>query len=509
MGFHGFVTVLDGGIRCFDFGDLCLRLNRGMGFSVRYERVDFPKAMVLGFYDDLKIGIGALPEVLEAVNRPDFEGKAGEVVQVFPSSGPRVFVLGLGARGGDGFKAAGYGLVLALQKSKIDSVHFQFEESDDSGLVGEEIGLAIGLAGWSAKAFSGSGTEDDGFVDLAVAGIEEGFDKGLRRGLGIAAGMNECRRLQNTPPNIATPFWMADQSMEMASKFGLEARVISGDELKDEWLTGLVTVGKASENKPCLIRLAYVPEGGSDQAPVVLLGKTITYDTGGLSIKSKTGMPGMKYDKSGGCAVFGAMQVIASVIKPSFPVIGLLVAAENCISENAYRPDDVITYRNGVTVEVTNTDAEGRLVLADGLCWAEEVEKAAAILDIATLTGGVVTALGSVYAGGFTRHDDLWNQVSDCGLSCGEMLWRLPLHSDYEKMMVSTVADFVNSVPGGSAHPVQGATFLSQFVTDKTPWIHIDMAGKGKSSGSSFMADGPSGFGVRLMSNWVESWAKS
>ena len=196
-----------------------------------------------------------------------------------------------------------------------------------------------------------------------------------------------------------------------------------------------------------------------------------------------------------------AMHAIATVIKPKAHVVALLVAAENCISENAYRPDDVITYRNGVTVEVTNTDAEGRLVLADGLIWACEVERASKIVDMATLTGGVVTAIGHVFAGGFGNDDAHYSALEQAGKSSGDKMWRLPLHDEYKEYMKSPIADIVNSVKGGKAHPVQGGTFLSFFVEEGTPWVHIDIAGK------AMPADGPTGFGVRILAEWLEQTA--
>lgn len=477
-----------------------------MGFSVVYERVGTPEALVMVCFDDLDLGLGTADEVKAAVLRKEFEGGIGQIAEAFPLSGPRVFVVGLGSREGvsaDAFRTAGKSLASRLQAAKIESAHF-----DASGFdAGEGMGLALGLATFSERAFAGTASNGGEDFVLRVAGLDEGFDRGLERGLGLSAGVNECRRLVNTPPNMATPGWMAEQARGLAESTGLGVDVWEGDRLDAERLTGLMTVGKASENRPCLIRLEWRPAGTEGMAPVVLLGKTITYDTGGLSIKSKTGMPGMKYDKSGGCAVFGAMHAVATVLKPDFPVVGLLVAAENSISNNAYRPDDVMTYRNGVTVEVTNTDAEGRLVLADGLCWAEEVEKARAVVDIATLTGGVVTALGSVYAGVFSRHDALLDGLGAAGERSGELLWELPLHERYEKMMESKVADLVNSVPGGSAHPVQGATFLSKFVSPETPWAHIDMAGVGRSKGDGVTDEGPSGFGVRLFVEWLAAGA--
>lgn len=451
--------------------------------------------------------VSAPDEVRDAVGRAEFEGKLGQVVEAFPTAGPRVFVVGIGSEPVTKVtgQKAGTAVLRRLQAAKCTAVHIDPSGVDGLRAAGEGFGVAFGLSNFVIKAFRGSGTADCDDLSMDVAATDEEFDKGLSQGLALGTSVNESRRLSNTPPNVATPYWMAEQAETMARSVGLDCRVIKSEELADEWMTGLINVGQASVNKPCFIRLAWSPPGSEEKAPVVLLGKTITYDTGGLSIKTKTGMPGMKYDKSGGCAVFGAMHAVATVLKPDFPVVGLLVAAENSINENAMRPDDVITYRNGVTVEVTNTDAEGRLVLADGLCWAEEVEKAAAVVDLATLTGGVVTALGSVYAGAFSRHDDLWAELDSAGKSTGEILWRLPLHETYSKNMQSKVADIVNSVPDGKAHPVMGATFLANFVTAQTPWCHIDIAGVARADGDEFTDQGPTGFGVRLLVEWLSA----
>jgi leucyl aminopeptidase len=327
----------------------------------------------------------------------------------------------------------------------------------------------------------------------------------LRRGLLIAKCTNFARTLVQTPPNVATPDFMAQSAAQIAKEAGLKLTVFKGKRLVQERMVGLLTVGQASIHPPCLVRLEYCPKGLERDAPVVLLGKTVTYDTGGLSLKDRTSMRGMKVDKAGGCAVLGAMYAIAQVHRPRARVVGLLVAAENSVSDEAYRPDDVITFRNGVTVEVTNTDAEGRLVLADGLCWACEVEKAKAIVDIATLTGGVVRALGTVYAGLFANDEALFNALQLSGNATDEMLWRLPLHPRYREMMRSQVADIVNSNLSGMAHPVQGATFLEHFVSKGTAWAHIDMAGHGTvESDSGPLVAGPTGFGVRLLSEFVK-----
>jgi leucyl aminopeptidase len=181
--------------------------------------------------------------------------------------------------------------------------------------------------------------------------------------------------------------------------------------------------------------------------------------------------------------------------------VALLAVAENSVSDNAYRPDDVITFRNGVSVEVTNTDAEGRLVLADALCWAKDRENPAAIIDIATLTGGVIVALGSTFAGMFCEDAALRARVEEAAGTTGERVWRLPMHQEYRDMMKSQVADIINSNPDRKAHPIQGAAFLSYFVDDKTPWCHLDIAGMhvDESGKGPYTKGLPTGFGARLM----------
>ncbi|TVQ32313.1 MAG: hypothetical protein EA376_06610 [Phycisphaeraceae bacterium] len=218
-------------------------------------------------------------------------------------------------------------------------------------------------------------------------------------------------------------------------------------------------------------------------------------------------MRGMKGDKDGGCAVLGAMHAIATVIKPSRPVVALLAAAENSVSDVAYRPDDVMKFRNGVTVEVTNTDAEGRLVLADALCWAHDKENPEFIVDMATLTGGVVVALGNVCAGMWCEDDALRGRIECSAEGSGERVWRLPLHQEYRDMMKSTVADVLNSNPNRRAHPIQGAAFLSYFTTGQIPWAHIDIAGvhNADSDSGPYVGNKPTGFGVRLLAGLFDS----
>lgn len=473
---------------------------------VEHRSEPFPQAIVFCVWSDQQLPMNLPVEAVDAVKRPEFQSKRGQIVEAFPSSGPRVVILGLGDSTNasvETVRKAGLKLAQHFSNCELSSAHIWVDEAADNFVYGNAIGVALQTIAFNVKQFAGTRTESLPQTTLAVVGLGQSFDNGLMHGIGIGQCVNFARSLVNTPPNIATPLWMAQQAEQLAKEFpGLELRVIQGDELESERLTGHINVGKASSNPPCMIRLSWNPTK-SDAKPVVLLGKTVTYDTGGLSIKGKTGMPGMKYDKSGGCAVLGTMMAVASVIQPQFPVVALLVAAENCIDAAAYRPDDIITYRNGVTVEVTNTDAEGRLVLADGLCWACDEENPACILDIATLTGGIVTALGSEYGGLFCEDQALLQETINAGKTSGEEVWHMPVNDGYREMMRGGPADLVNSVLNGIAHPCQGAAFLTCFCKPEIPYAHIDMAGMAHTRKDEFSVDSPSGWGVRLFSQFL------
>src|SRR5687768_4272372 len=263
---------------------------------------------------------------------------------------------------------------------------------------------------------------------------------------------------------------------------------------------------------PRLIVLTHRPGGikgargraksGQRQAPLLIVGKAITFDTGGISIKPAEKMGKMIYDKCGGMAVLGLMYAVAKLELP-IPVIGILSSAENHISETAYRPGDILRMYNGVTVEVTNTDAEGRLVLGDALAWGIETYKPSAVLDLATLTGGVVVALGKTMAGVMTNNDGLMGELQAAADRAGEKVWRLPLGEDQREQIKSEPADIVNSA-GRDAHPLQGGAFLSYFIADGTPWAHLDIAGVADTEKEMpYYGKGSTGWGVRTLVEWV------
>jgi leucyl aminopeptidase len=252
-----------------------------------------------------------------------------------------------------------------------------------------------------------------------------------------------------------------------------------------------------------MVVLEHAPQGTKKDKPLLLVGKGVTFDTGGYSLKSDGGK-GMKYDKCGAMNVIGAMQAIAN-LKIKRRVVGIVGLAENMIDREAYRVDDILTFCNGVTCEITNTDAEGRLVLADCLAYGTKTYEPAGVVDFATLTGGVVVALGKKIAGVWATDDNLLDKLSAAGETVGEPVWRLPLNDAYRGMMQAKHADLHNSAPVREAHATQGAAFLSYFVGNDapkniptTPWVHVDIAGTSNTDGDVLMEKGPTGFGVRL-----------
>lgn len=480
-----------------------------------------PGATVLGFFkggtlDKRSRDLDATGVAGEALKRPEATGAVGNVVEAFDENGHRYVLLGLGEAKSVTVrtlhKAVGaLGRRLAATKETVVDLSLGGaigETGLDAWRAGSAIGEALGLLAWDRHAFKGSATDSPKREKLSLVVSNASMAKGVERGLGLAVSANIARDLSETPPNIATPDYIAKRAQAMARQTGLKCTVLRGKKLEDEKLVGHINVGKASENKPCLVRLEYSPSGARGAArPIVLVGKTITYDTGGLSLKiPATNMAGMKRDKDGGCNVFGAMHAIATVIKPRKRVVAYLACAENSISDEAYRPDDILTYRNGVTVEITNTDAEGRLVLADALAYACAKDKPAQLIDMATLTGGVVVALGSAYCGMWCEDDSLRGKVEEASGHAGEPVWRLPLNEEYREMMSSDAADIVNSNPNRKAHPIQGAAFLSYFVTEGTPWCHLDIAGVHAVEGDSgpYVKNSATGFGVRLVAELLD-----
>jgi leucyl aminopeptidase len=452
-----------------------------------------------------------------AVKRADVKGETGELTVIQSGDGSLLALLGLGKRkefGSEKVRTAFGKLMKGLRKLDAPDLLISVPEdmlaSTHALDFGRAIGEGLGLANWKFESYKKKSSDESSSQELSVsfAGSDaaEKLARGCSHGLSLSESTNFARQLAATPPNIATTNYIAEQAQELAAACGnLKCSVIKGAALKKYKLVGLENVGKASEHPPCMIELSYTPKGKFTKT-MLLVGKTICYDTGGLSIKTREGMHGMKYDKCGGMAVLGAMHAV-SRINPNFRVIGLLPTAENSISDNAMRVDDIITYPNGVSVEVTNTDAEGRLVLADGLIYGCRTYHPDAVIDLATLTGGVVVGLGKTFAGYWCEDEELRTSLEAASSQTGERVWRLPMHDDYKEMMKAKQADLWNSAPTRDAHPIQGAAFLSSFIDAKIPWVHLDIAGVADiDRDKAPYCAGPTGFGVRLLASLIEQW---
>jgi leucyl aminopeptidase len=305
-----------------------------------------------------------------------------------------------------------------------------------------------------------------------------------------------ARRLVNTPGNLMTPVIMAGEARRACRAAGISCTVIAEKQIRERGFHGMIAVSQGSVNPPRLVIMRYRPEGSAaSKPPLALVGKGITFDSGGISIKPSKGMEEMKADMAGAAAVIGAMTAIGR-LKPSRPVIGITPLCENMPSGSATRPGDVISTYAGKTIEVVNTDAEGRLILADALAYAVE-QKPEGIVDIATLTGACVAALGHVYAGLAGNDPDWIGAVSRSAAASGEKVWEMPMDSAYDELVESEVADVRNT---GKEHPgmITAAKLLEKFVGD-TPWAHLDIAGVEWQKGSRpWAGPGPTAFGVRL-----------
>jgi len=314
-------------------------------------------------------------------------------------------------------------------------------------------------------------------------------------------GVNLARDLVNTPAEDCTPDFLAKTSRDIARNTDMKCKIFSSKELEKMGARALLAVGRASKNRPLMIKLSYQPKGAKKKG-IAIVGKGITFDSGGLSIKSGSGMATMKCDMAGAATVLGAMRSIA-ILKPRVAVDAYIPVAENMIAGNAIRPGDVIAAMNKKTIEILNTDAEGRLILADALHLAES-EGAKTIVDLATLTGACVVALGEDYAGLFSNSTGLSKRIMQSAEQAGERLWELPLAQAYRELINSPVADIKNT-GGRVAGAITAALFLQEFVS-KAEWAHIDIAGPAFSEKGKFYNQvGASGFGVRTIVNFILS----
>jgi leucyl aminopeptidase len=399
-------------------------------------------------------------------------------------------------------------MVRSLTSRAIGTVAFllpapmQTEAAVKAIIEGVILGLLEGNIYHSSKA---PARQIDSLTFISESSDQSDFEEAIKAARVMAEAANFARLLGFEPGNVVTPTTLAARAQEMAEREGLQCEVFGEDEMKRMGMGALLAVSRGSEEPARFIVMKHEPESADDSQLIALVGKGITFDSGGISIKPANAMEEMKYDMGGGAAVIGAMQIIAQ-LKPDIRVIGVVAASENLPSGRAYKPGDVVRSLSGKTIEVINTDAEGRVVLSDALTYVVN-QGATQIIDAATLTGACVVALGDVRAAVMGTDETLIGDLIQAGEECGERLWNLPLDNDYGSMIKSDIADIKNS-GGRVAGSITAAMFLKAFAGN-LPWAHLDIAGTAWFEDEKpHLAKGATGFGARLMAQYVLNRAK-
>jgi leucyl aminopeptidase len=353
---------------------------------------------------------------------------------------------------------------------------------------------------------SGKNNEEDQKIEtltIAVPDEAKSLESALEVGRIVGESMNFTRDLVNEPSNLMTPTILAERAKKMASDVGLKCEVLGADKIRSLKMGAFWGVAQGSDEPPALIVLRYDPAGAVKNVHLGLVGKGVTFDTGGISIKPADGMEKMKYDMAGAATMIGTMRAIA-LLKPKVKVTAVVCATENMPSGKAQKPGDVQIAMSGKSIEIINTDAEGRLILADGLSYARKLG-CTHLVDAATLTGAVVVALGYVNAGIFSSDDEMYERFTKALNQAGEKMWRLPLDDEYKDLLKSNIADMTNAGSrwGGA---IFAAMFLKEFAED-TPWIHLDIAGTAwMEDAKPWIAKGPSGIALRSLIEFVQGW---
>lgn len=433
----------------------------------------------------------------------------------------RVAIVGLGPRekfGLEAIRRASGSILKRARDAGIGSLHTVVHGAGAGGLAADECVQAMVegaiLASYGYRQFKTVEPEPAPVERMVLVEMDAGkipaIEEGIGKGRIFAEATVTARDVAAGPPNLVTPEFLADRAQRLAAQYGLQCQVLGPEEMEALGMGAILAVGQGSVHSPRMISIRYVGDPDSDRT-LGIVGKGITFDSGGISIKPAENMDRMKYDKSGAAAVLGAVQGIAEM-KVKANVLGVIGAAENLADARAYRPGDILRAMNGKTIEVVSTDAEGRLVLADALAHAVR-QGAQTVVDLATLTGGVVVALGTGGAGVMGNDEALVQRLREAGDRAGERLWPLPIWEDYLwEQVKSEFADIKNSGGRWGSAPV-GALFLSQFVGDAR-WAHIDMAGTAWVDkdmpylAKSYTPRGATGFGTRLLLEFISRWAE-
>ncbi|MBV8552256.1 MAG: leucyl aminopeptidase [Acidobacteriaceae bacterium] len=397
-------------------------------------------------------------------------------------------------------------LVRSLKGKGVRSVALLLDTPNGDEYVAPAVEGAI-LGAWEPDTYKTDSKKNENQVEafnVAVPGVAaQALQAAAERGRIVGEAQNFARNLINEPANKLTPEELANRAKSMAKEAGLESEVLDQRALAELGMGALLGVAQGSSNPPVFIVLRYRPAGYQGKDHLAFVGKGVTFDTGGVSIKPSDGMEKMKYDMSGAAAAIGAMQAIAR-LKPPIPVTAYVPAVENMVSGNAQRPGDIVTTLAGKTVEVLNTDAEGRLILADAITYANR-NGATHIVDAATLTGAITVALGHYNVGAFTNNEEFLERFLKVAKAAGEKTWQMPMDEEYKEYLKSAFADLPN-IGGRYAGSITAAWFLREFA-DPTPWVHLDIAGTAWiDDGKSWLSKGPTGVAVRSFVELALDW---
>src|SRR4051812_27157711 len=455
--------------------------------------------------------LAALPEpartiAARAAEAQRFERELGGIAEAFVPEGDqvrRVLLVGLGARKDEPalWEKAGGALVARLLTSGETKLVVDLTGTGADAADAAKLAMAASARGWRYDRYRTklSRKQKPTLDEVTIVGAGEGGDE-WSRASALLDGLAFTRELVTEPANIIYPESFVARARERLEPLGVEIRVLDETEMASLGMGALLGVGQGSAKPPRLLAMRW--NGGGAAKPVVLVGKGITFDTGGISIKPALGMEAMKWDMGGAGAVAGAMAALATR-KAKANVVGVCALAENMPDGNAQRPGDVVTSMSGQTIEVINTDAEGRLVLCDAITWAQRQFRPEVLVDLATLTGAMIISLGHEYGGMFANDDGLADALQAAGMASGDRLWRLPMGDEYNKIMDSQIADMKNSAvrEGGS---ITAACFLGRFVDTGVKWAHLDIAGMVWSEKAGHLYDkGATGFGVALLDRFV------
>ncbi len=469
---------------------------------------DIDQQMIYQTLDDHSSG-----QIAVYTKEGDLSPEYKEVSKYLPSGQfplKRIYFLGLGDNKQltrKRLKSAFGKLFKELQSDNITEVSIALDSFLSDNLKGNDcaqlITESMGTATYQLVHYKSNQPKKPSMIDsltLISNDQEEDLLSSLEKGYSFSHGVNTARHLVHLPANMLTSTNMAKHAVSMADSYDFAVEILDKNQMEELGMGALLAVNQGSVEPPKMIVLKY--QGLEKWSDVTaLVGKGITYDTGGYSIKTKTGMPGMKGDMGGAAAVLGAMDIIGR-LKPKQNVLAVIPSSDNMISGAAFKPDDVITSLSGRTIEVLNTDAEGRLALADGVTYAKQLG-AERIINVATLTGGVVTALGSWMTGAMTNNKDFFEAVQKSSEAVDEPIWQLPYNEDYqEQVRKSSIADLNNS-PTRKAHPIMGGAFVGEFA-EETPWVHLDIAGTSMAEASHDLGPkGPTGVMARTLSQYI------